>query len=125
MIIDDKYEVVMSDCIPFMLEHMKESSVDCMITSVPFPSVYSYTELPEDIGNSEDLAGEMKIHFSYFFKSLYKVMRPGRVAAVHCQQIARLSRRKDMFDFRGFLIRVAKRAGWLYDNDWLIWKNAQ
>lgn len=123
--IEGKYKIVNTDCIPYMLETMEPESADCMICSVPFPSVYSYTNLESDIGNSEDLKSETKLHFLWWFRGLYRVMKPGRVAAIHCMQIPRLSRHNGMFDFRGFLIRLAKRTGFIYDNDWMIWKNAQ
>jgi DNA modification methylase len=121
---DEKFKIVNDDCIRQMRSQMDESSIDCMITSVPFPSTYSYTNLDNDLGNSETY-GEMKIHFSYWFRALYRVMKPGRIACVHCMQLPPFGRRKDMFDFRGLLIRLGQRSGFLYDNDWLIWRNPQ
>ena len=120
----ETYKIVQTDCIPYMLQEMPENSVDAFLTSVPFPSVYSYTNLNNDIGNSET-NGEMRIHFAYWFRGLLRVMKPGRVAIVHCMQIPPLGRRKDMTDFRGLLIRLGKRAGFLYDNEWLLHRNPQ
>src|SRR5947209_8678043 len=122
----ERYHIHLGDTIPFMMEEMEPCSVDTMICSVPFPSVFSYTNFESDLGNSEDLAGETKLHFSYFFRALLRVMKPGRVATVHCMQFhRRRGNRTGIFDFRGFLIRVAERSGFVYDNDWLIWKNPQ
>jgi DNA modification methylase len=67
----------------------------------------------------------MKIHFMYLFRGLVKVMKPGRICLVHCMNIPKLGRRKDTFDFRGFLIRLGRRAGFLYDNDWMVYRNPQ
>ena len=62
---NDKYAIHHGDCIPHMLEEMPPQSVDFSVFSPPFPSLFAYTSKPEDIGNSEDLRGEAKIHLSY------------------------------------------------------------
>jgi DNA modification methylase len=123
----EKYKVVNCDVIPHMFNDMESQSIDTMITSVPFPSVFSYTQFEEDLGNSED-EGEVRIHFGFMFKALLRVMKPGRIACIHCMNMSSLSQRnnrKDIYDFRGLLIRLAKRAGFLYENDWLVFKNPQ
>ena len=90
------------DCIPHMKE-MLEYSMDMAVFSPPFPSLYAYTSAPEDIGNSEDLAGEAKVHLSFFYRQLSRVVKPGRVTMVHVQNIVRMKRAggQGIFDFRG------------------------
>lgn len=89
--------------------------------------MYSYSNSRSDIGNSEELKNEAPLHLSFFFKAIRRVMKPGRVMMVHCQQIVRMKRtgQTGLFDFRGLLIRLAQRAGFIYDYDWLIKKNPQ
>ena len=101
---------------------MDEDTVDLCIFSPPFPSVFAYGDSENDIGNSEDIAGEAKLHLSYFFKALRRVMKPGRVMVCHCTQIHKSKRDGDrgVFDFRGMLIRLAIRAGFIYEYDWII-----
>jgi DNA modification methylase len=91
-----------------------------------FPSVYAYTSLESDLGNSEDKA-EMKLHFSFFMKQLLRVMKPGRVVILHCTDIVRMKRSggDGLFDFSGFLARLGERAGFVYDYKWAIKKNPQ
>lgn len=114
------------DCIEHMQE-MEPHSMDCSIFSPPFPSLFSYTSLPSDIGNSDELKGEAKLHLSFFFKSLARVMKPGRVVVCHVMQIPGLLRNgeKGTFDFRGLCIRLGVRAGFTYQYDWLVPKNPQ
>ncbi len=114
------------DCIEHMAE-MPEQSMDCSVFSPPFPSLFSYTSEQCDLGNCEDLKGEVKIHFSYFFKALIRVMKPGRIVVCHVMQIPGLARNGELgtFDFRGLLIRLARRAGFIYQYDWLVRKNPQ
>lgn len=122
-----KYAIHHGDCIPHMLEHMPPQSVDFSVFSPPFPSLFAYTSKPEDIGNSEDLRGEAKLHLSYFYAGLRRVLKPGRAAVVHVMQIPRLKRSGEvgMHDYRGINIRIGERAGLIYEYDWAVRKNPQ
>lgn len=124
--ISQEYAIHFGDCVEHMRK-MPRHSVDFSLYSPPFPSTFSYTSLSEDIGNSEDLKHEVKLHFGFFFKSILPIIKPGRVMIVHCAQIGRLKRsgEEGMFDFRGLLIRLATRAGFTYEYDWVIRKNPQ
>ena len=115
------------DCIPHMHEDMPPHSVDHAVFSPPFPSLYAYTSQAEDIGNSEDIRSEAKLHLSWFYRGLSRVLKPGRVAIVHVMQIPRLKRSGEvgLHDFRGLNIRIGERAGLVYEYDWLVTKNPQ
>ena len=98
------------------------------ILAALFPSLYAYTDLSNDIGNSEDFAGDVKLHLSWFYRQLSRVVAPGRVICVHVMQIPRLKRvanRNGLFDFRGLNIRLGERAGLTFENDIPITKNPQ
>jgi hypothetical protein len=71
---------------------MPAASVDLSVFSPPFPSLYAYTSSESDIGNSEDLKGEAKLHLSFFYRQLARIMKPGRVVVVHVAQIPRMKR---------------------------------
>ena len=124
---DKKYAVHQGDCIPHMLEEMPPQSVDFSVFSPPFPSLFSYTSKAEDIGNSENMKGEAKIHLSYFFRGLARVLKPGRAVVVHVMQIPRLKRSGEvgLHDYRGLNIRLGERAGLVYEYDWVVRKNPQ
>lgn len=115
-----------ADCIEHMAE-MPEHCVDFSLFSPPFPSLYSYSSLAEDIGNSEDLRGDAKLHLSFFYRQLRRVVKPGRVICVHVMQIPRLKRTGEvgLCDFRGLNIRLGERAGLVYEYDWALRKNPQ
>ena len=124
---NQKYAVHQGDCIPHMLEEMPPQSVDFSVFSPPFPSLFSYTSKAEDIGNSENMKGEAKIHLSYFFRGLARVLKPGRAVVVHVMQIPRLKRSGEvgLHDYRGLNIRLGERAGLVYEYDWVVRKNPQ
>ena len=127
MLLSDTYHVHHGDCIPHMLEEMPPASVDFAVFSPPFPSLFAYTSKPEDIGNSEDMRGEAKLHLGYFFRGLRRVLKPGRAAVVHVMQIPRLKRSGEvgLHDYRGLNIRLGERAGLVYEYDWVVRKNPQ
>jgi len=122
-----QYFVHQGDCIPHMLEEMPAESVDFSVFSPPFPSLFAYTSKPEDIGNSEDLRGEAKLHLGWFYAGLRRVLKPGRACIVHVMQIPRLKRSGEvgLHDYRGINIRMGERAGLVYEYDWAIRKNPQ
>ena len=124
---NEPYAVHRGDCIPHMLEEMPPHSVDFSVFSPPFPSLFAYTSKAEDIGNSEDMRGEAKIHLSYFFRGLARVLKPGRAVVVHVMQIPRLKRSGEvgLHDYRGLNIRLGERAGLVYEYDWVVRKNPQ
>lgn len=128
MLLNDNQEFAIhhGDCITHMAE-MPPQSIDCSVFSPPFPSLFCYTSLPEDIGNSNDVRVESKLHLSWFYNQLARVIKPGRVVVVHVTQIPGLVRNNEqgIFDFRGLNIRLARRAGLIYEYDWLVSKNPQ
>jgi len=129
MLLDDnnEYHVHHGDCIPHMLEDMPESSVDFSIFSPPFPALYAYSDATGDIGNVDEMGAEAKVHLSFFFRGLHRVLKPGRAAIVHVMQIPRMKRSGGvgLCDFRGLNIRLGERAGLIYEYDWSVRKNPQ
>jgi len=123
---DQAYAVHLGDCITHMAE-MPGQCVDFSVFSPPFPALYAYTSESADIGNSEDFRGDTKLHLSFFYRQLARVVKPGRVVMVHVMQIPRLKRSGEvgLFDFRGLNIKLGERAGLVFEYDWCVRKNPQ
>ncbi len=128
MILNDGelYRVVNTDCITGMAT-LPERCLAHAIFSPPFPALYSYTSLESDLGNADNFEGDAKLHLSFFMRQLKRVMMPGRVVMLHCQDIVRMKRTggDGLFDFRGLLIRLGERAGMIYDYTWAVRKGPQ
>jgi len=124
---EKNWHVHHGDCIPHMAEEMEPQSMDFSIFSPPFPSLYAYTSSESDIGNTASMDAEARIHLGFFYKSLARVMKPGRVVICHVMQIPRMKRsgEEGLHDFRGLNIRLAERAGLIWEYDWLVRKNPQ
>lgn len=122
----DEFHVELCDCIEHMAT-LPDAYFDFAVFSPPFPSLYAYTSMEADIGNSEDLGADAKLHLSFFYNQLARIVKPERVVMVHVTQIPRMKRSggQGMFDFRGLNIRLGERAGLIYEYDWLVRKNPQ
>lgn len=110
-----KWEVRLGDNVERMTE-LADDSVDLSITSIPFPGMYAYTDLPGDMGNVRDY-GEFFEHFDYLLPQWLRVTKPGRTACVHVTDgVAMVSREGHMGlkDFSGDTIRAFQKHGWIY-----------
>ena len=123
----DEWSIHHGDCIPHMQSEMEPDSIDFSVFSPPFPSLYAYTASESDVGNVDTMGDEAKLHLSFFFRALHRVMKPGRAVVVHVCQIPRMKRSGGvgLCDFRGLNIRLGERAGFTYEYDWSVRKNPQ
>jgi DNA modification methylase len=113
-----------ADCVP-VLETLPDDSIDFSIFSPPFASLYTYSNSSRDMGNVAN-PDEFQEHFRYMIRPLYRLMRPGRLMAMHCMLLP-ASITRDGFiglkDFRGDLIRAAQSVGFIFHSETTIWKN--
>lgn len=120
----NNWAVYVADCIEIM-NGLPEGLVDLAVFSPPFSDLFVYSDSERDMGNCNS-HDEFMEHYAYFAQALYRAMKPGRVACVHCSDLpARKS--KDGFiglhDFGGDLIRAHQAAGWVYHARCTIWKD--
>ncbi len=113
-----------TDCVEGMWA-MPESSVDCMVTSVPFGDLFVYSDSERDLGNAGE--GEAFLEqYKYFAEALTRVMRPGRMACVHCTDLPMRKGKHGAIglqDFSGDLVRAHNEAGMIYHGRATIWKD--
>jgi DNA modification methylase/superfamily II DNA or RNA helicase len=110
-----KWELRLGDNVERLAE-LADDSIDLSITSIPFPGMYAYTDLPGDMGNVRDY-DEFFNHFDYLLPQWLRVTKPGRTACVHVTDgVAMVSREGHMGlkDFSGDTIRAFQKNGWLY-----------
>ena len=102
-----------------IITNFAENSVDMEIYSPPFSSLYTYSNSDRDLGNCKDDA-EFFTHFAFITKELYRILKPGRIMAVHCMNLP-TSKEKDGYigirDLRGDLIRAFQRDGFIYHSE--------
>jgi DNA modification methylase len=76
-----RFEVALNDTVD-ETARMEENSVDLIHTSIPFGNHYEYSACYEDFGHNEDNAAFFA-QMDYLTPNLLRVLRPGRVAAIH------------------------------------------
>ncbi len=77
----EHYRLVNNDAI-IEAGSMPADSVDLIVTSIPFSTQYEYSPNYSDLGHTDDDAHFFE-HLAFLTPQLFRVLRPGRVAAVH------------------------------------------
>jgi DNA modification methylase len=110
------------------IEGMKQidsDSIHYVIYSPPFSSLYTYSNSEKDMGNCRT-DEEFFEHFSFLAPELFRVLMPGRLMSVHCMNLPTSKERNGVIgirDFRGDLIRIFQKAGFIYHSEVCIWKD--
>ena len=120
------------DCITGMAEHLPDESCHCLITSIPFGALFSYSHKTEDIGNNLDGVdlheGQFGLHMRFFIEQAFRVMKPGSIVCIHIQQLLMYKVQHGymgMRDFRGAVITMFKNHGFQSHGEVAIPKNPQ
>ena len=124
----ENWKLYMADSI-IKLRDMEKESIDFSVFSPPFSSLFTYSEKLGDIGNSrEGNEEEFSLHFEFFLKGLFDVMKSGRNVCCHVQQLSTF-KSLDGFvgtkDFRGCVIELFQKSGFIYFGEFTIKKNPQ
>ena len=112
------------DCVE-VLGQMPKHSIGLSVFSPPYSSLYTYSDSDQDMGNSKDET-QFFIHFGYLVDELVRVMKPGRIVAVDCQNLPAMKERDGYIglkDFRGDIIRCFQSSGFIYHSEHVIWKD--
>lgn len=125
-IIEKRYELYNEDCIQFMARTPDET-FDMSFFSPPFDDLYTYSDNPEDLSNCQR-DGEFRLHNDFFFAQLYRVMKSGRVVAIHIAQNAKMKFKDGtigLIDLRGQFINQAIEHGFEYFSEACIERSPQ
>lgn len=110
-----------------VLPKIESNSIDLMVFSPPFASLYTYSNSERDLGNCQT-GDEFFKHFDFIIKELHRIIKPGRNIAVHCMNLP-TSKIRDGFiglkDFRGDIIRAFTKHKFIYHSETCIDKNPQ
>lgn len=119
----ENWALVHGDCVQ-VLAQMPNNCIDFSCFSPPFSNLYVYSESIADLGNSADDAEFMK-QYSFFVKELFRVMRPGRIVAVHCKDLVFYKNQRGtagLRDFPGMLVKAHEEAGFTFHSRVTIWR---
>lgn len=122
--ITDRYALYCGDSCD-VLKTLPEKSIDFSMFSPPFADLYCYSDNPADLGNCRTY-DEFFTHFAFIISELYRLIRPGRLCAVHCIDIPAMKERDGYIglkDFPGDIIRAFLSVGFIYHSRTIIWKD--
>ena len=122
--ITDRYAIYNGDTTE-IITTFPDESMGLEIFSPPFAALYTYSNSDRDLGNSRN-DEEFFTHFEFIVKELYRILMGGRIMAVHCMQIPAMKERDGYIglkDFRGDLIRLFQKCGFIYHSEVTIYKS--
>lgn len=89
MVMDDAsgkdWHLYNADCVTFARD-IPDNSIDFMVYSPPFSSLYVYSESEADMGNV-DSDEEFIEQYRYLVREKLRILRPGRLTAIHVKDL--------------------------------------
>lgn len=123
-LVTDRYKLLHGDCVERVSE-LEENEADLIVFSPPFAELYVYSDNARDMGNVSNYEHFVE-HFSYLIPGLKRVLKPGRICAVHCMDLP-IQKGKEGFiglrDFSGMIKKMFTDYGFIYHARTTIWKN--
>jgi hypothetical protein len=118
------YKIINGDCVTES-KKLEDNSADLVVFSPPFAELYVYSDKEADMGNVRNYK-EFEQHFKYLIPELKRVLKSGRICAVHCMDLP-IQKGKEGFiglrDFSGMLIDWFSDQGFIYHAKTTVWKN--
>lgn len=109
------------------LSEVPDNSIGLSVMSPPFASLFTYSPLTRDLGNSSTRA-EFIEHYGFIIRELLRVTLAGRVSCVHVQQLTTTKVThgySGLTDFRGDVIRAHIDNGWQFHGEVTVNKDPQ
>jgi len=125
-IVANDFTLYRGDCVEQM-KNIKDESVDFSIFSPPFASLYVFSDSERDMSNCKNYQ-DFFCHFKYFLKEQYRVVKPGRISAVHVAQLATTLNHDGFIgikDFRGKIINLFLDQGFNFHGEVAIDKSPE
>jgi DNA modification methylase len=107
------------------MKELPSDRVDMALFSPPFADLYCYSDSTRDLGNCRSY-DEFMAHFDFAVEQLERIIKPGRIAAVHCMDIPAMKERDGYIgikDFSGDIIRLFQKHGFVFHSRHTIWKD--
>lgn len=122
----EQWRIMLGDSCERLAE-LPDESVDLSVSSPPFASLFTYSPSERDLGNSSSRE-EFLVHYGFIIREKLRLMKPGRVACVHVQQLttSKVTHGYNaLIDFRGDVIRAYIGNGWQFHGEVTVDKDPQ
>jgi DNA modification methylase len=122
--IKDEYSLYLGDNVQVMRD-LPDSSIGFTCTSIPFSSLYSYSDSIYDAGNV--ISDEEFWHgLGFMLEQLYRITMAGRLVVIHCMDLPATIEHDGYIglkDFSGDTIRNCQKRGFIYHSKIMIRKD--
>lgn len=119
-VIEKNYSIYNADCMD-VVNVLPDESIDLVIYSPPFAGLYNYSSDERDFSNCENKE-QFLDQYEFLIKELSRVTKPGRINAVHCQDVITNTTAHNLWDFPAEIIKLHLKYGFTYNNRITIWK---
>lgn len=120
----EQYHLINGDCVQ-ETKKLNDNCADIVVFSPPFAELYVYSDKEEDMGNVTDYK-QFEQHFKFLIPELKRVLKSGRICAIHCMDLP-IQKGKEGYiglrDFSGMLIEWFQEYGFIYHSKVTVWKN--
>lgn len=119
---DDKVLLMKGDT-TIEIKRIPDNSVDLIIFSPPFSSLFTYSNYIHDMGNNESHEDFFK-QYAFLLKELYRILKPGRLMCCHTKDLGvykNSSGYTGMYDFTGEHTRHVLESGFKLHSKVTIW----
>jgi len=109
------------------LKRIPDNSIHLSVYSPPFADLYTYTSLPNDLGNSRGW-DEFFDHYAFVIRDMLRVTKQGRLTCVHTSDIPAMAVKDGYIgvrDFPGHVVRAYEKEGWIFHGRAIVTKNPQ
>lgn len=119
-LITEDYAIYNSDCM-YVIPELDDNSIDLSVYSPPFAGLYEYSSSPNDMSNCESKEKFLQ-QYEYLIEQISRVTKPGRITAVHCQDVLTNVTKNYLWDFPNEIIRLHNKHGFHFCNRITVWK---
>lgn len=118
--VTEDYAIYNSDCM-YVLPTLPDQSIDLSVYSPPFCGLYNYSSSENDFSNCETKEQFME-QYRYLVKEIARLTKPGRITAVHCQDLLVNVTKNHLWDLPNAIIQAHVDEGFYYVNRITCWK---
>lgn len=120
----DNFTAMHGDCV-HALSDLPDESVGMVVYSPPFGDLFVYSDSAADLGNcaNED---QFFDQYSHVIANTLRVLKPGRLAAVHCTDLPTRKGRDGFIGLNPFsdqIVKAHQGAGFIYHCRVTIWRD--
>jgi len=116
----DQYSIYNGDCMDVVTQ-LEDKSIDFSVYSPPFAGLYNYSSDIRDFSNCENHE-DFLTQYEFLIKEIIRVTKPGRLTAVHCQDVLTDVTKNYLWDFPAHIIKLHEKYGMKLVNRITVWK---